>query len=110
MSSKTKIKSPKSPSNNGVCHFEFQNSEASEVFIAGSFNEWHPGIAPMLAVGDGRWVKDLSLPPGRYEYRFVVDGLWVDDPKATETAPNPHGGVNAVVAFGGTDKSSQVNL
>ena len=51
----------------------------------------------MLALGDGRWLKELALPPGRYEYRFVVNGEWVDDPNAKEVAANPHGGVNAVL-------------
>lgn len=51
----------------------------------------------MVALGNGRWVKELTLPPGRYEYRFVIDGQWVDDPKATEFVSNPHGGQNAVL-------------
>lgn len=97
MPRKVSTKSPTNTTNNGVCRFEFDDSKATAVFIAGSFNDWHPGASPMLRVSDGRWVKDLSLPPGRHEYRFVVDGLWVDDPKARETVPNPHGGVNAVL-------------
>ncbi|MDA1278233.1 MAG: hypothetical protein O2960_29915 [Verrucomicrobia bacterium] len=31
------------------------------------------------------------------EYRFVVDGEWVDDPVATELTPNSHGTMNAVL-------------
>jgi hypothetical protein len=42
----------------------------------------------------------LGLPPGRYEYRLVVDGAWVDDPTAMEFVGNPHGGRNAVVVVG----------
>jgi 1,4-alpha-glucan branching enzyme len=83
-----------------ACRFEFQSSEANTVCIAGSFNDWQPGAAPMVALGDGRWVKELTLPPGRYEYRLVVDGNWVDDPNAKETAANPHGGMNAVLTVG----------
>ncbi len=51
----------------------------------------------MICVGDGKWIKRLVLPPGRYEYRFVVDGQWLDDPAAKETVPNPLRGVNAVL-------------
>ena len=90
------IKSSKPSSTNGVCRFEFHNSAATAVFIAGSFNDWHPAATPMLLLGDGRWLKDLALPPGRYEYRFVADGQWLDDPNANETVPNPLGGTNAV--------------
>ena len=89
-----------SPPKNSIHRFEFQHGEASAVCIAGSFNDWRPDATPMVALGDGRWVKELTLPPGRHEYRFVVDGAWVDDPNAKEVAPNSHGGVNAVVTVG----------
>ena len=46
----------------------------------------------MVSLGDGRWAKELVLPPGVYEYRLVVDGEWMPDPRASETAPNPYGG------------------
>ena len=51
----------------------------------------------MIRLRDGQWAKELSLAPGRYEYRFVVDGQWVDDPAATELIPNPFGTPNAVL-------------
>ena len=70
---------------------------AQEVAIAGSFNNWHPSVTPMIRLRDGQWAKELSLAPGRYEYRFVVDGQWVDDPAATELIPNPFGTPNAVL-------------
>jgi hypothetical protein len=71
---------------------------AQQVCIAGSFNDWHPSVTPMVRLEDGKWAKELALPPGRYEYRFVVDGQWVDDPAATELIPNPFGTPNAVLA------------
>ena len=51
----------------------------------------------MIALGNGRWLKELALPPGRYEYRLVVDGQWIDDPLAKEFVPNPHGSRNGVI-------------
>ncbi len=51
----------------------------------------------MVAMGEGRWLKELVLPPGRYEYLFVADGHWLTDPQAHDTATNPFGGVNSVV-------------
>src|SRR5713101_3675951 len=79
---------------------EFRHPGAKEVCIAGSFNDWHPAATPMVSLGDGKWAKELTLPAGRYEYRFVVDGQWVDDPNAKESVPNPHGSVNAVLVVG----------
>ena len=78
-----------SASGKRACRFEFQSSEAKTVCIAGSFNDWQPGATPMVALGNGRWVKELTLPPGRHEYRLVVDGNWQDDPNAKETVANP---------------------
>jgi 1,4-alpha-glucan branching enzyme len=70
---------------------------AKEVCIAGSFNDWHPSVTPMIRLGEGQWAKELALAPGHHEYRFVVDGQWADDPAATELIPNPFGTANAVV-------------
>ncbi len=70
---------------------------ASDVSVAGSFNEWQPRATPMVPLGDGKWVKELTLPDGRYEYLFVVDGSWLPDPAAKESAPNPFGTANSVL-------------
>ena len=70
---------------------------AESVCIAGTFNDWRPGATPMIHLGAGRWVKDLALPPGTYEYRLVVDGEWKPDPQAGEKITNPFGGFNSVL-------------
>jgi hypothetical protein len=36
------------------------------------------------------------LRSGQYEYRFLVDGRWSEDPQAAQRAANPHGGYNSV--------------
>lgn len=77
--------------------FELVKPGAKQVCVAGSFNGWKPEQAPLLPMGDGRFVADLSVDPGRYEYLFVVDGQWLPDPKATESVRNPFGGTNSVL-------------
>lgn len=79
-----------------VC-MEFNHPCANEVCVAGTFNDWHPTATPLNRDGDGRWTKELTLAPGRYEYRLLADGQWIDDPAAKETVPNPFGGFNAVL-------------
>ena len=79
-----------------VVRVELHNPTAREVWLAGNFNDWRPAASPMVAMPDGRWVKELTLPPGRYEYRFIVDGIWTDDPTAGESVDNGHGGRNAI--------------
>ncbi len=71
--------------------------EAAAVAVAGTFNDWDPGNTPMTKGKDGTWKVKVSLPPGRYEYRFVVDGQWRSDAHAKESVPNPYGSDNSVI-------------
>ena len=38
----------------------------------------------------------LKLEPGRYQYRFVIDGEWLNDPLNENVEPTPYGGHNSV--------------
>ena len=80
-----------------VAEFVFTHPSATAVGIAGTFNDWRPQVTPMVLVGQGRWMKRLSLPPGVYQYRIVADGEWMPDPLAAATTPNPLGGVNSIL-------------
>lgn len=77
--------------------FEFTEPKARAVHVAGSFNGWQPESSSMACLGDGCWVKELQLSPGRYEYRIVVDGEWIPDLFAEDHVPNPFGGINSVL-------------
>lgn len=77
--------------------FEYFNAAAGEVRLAGSFNGWQPQTTPLARRRDGLWSVELLLQPGHHEYRFVVDGQWLDDPLAARYAANPYGGLNGVV-------------
>lgn len=77
--------------------FNFHDSEACMVAIAGTFNDWHPSATPMVPLGKGRWSKTLEVKPGIYEYLFVVDGKWIADPGSAVTVFNPFGGINCCV-------------
>lgn len=93
--------SPKlvSTSSPGRVSLELIQPGAKHVCVAGSFNGWKPEQGPLVSKGDGRWIGDLSVAPGRYEYLFVVDGRWLPDPNAKETVQNPYGGVNSVLTI-----------
>lgn len=82
-------------------HIEFHHASATKIAIAGTFNDWRPEATPMIPVGEGRWVKELVLPPGDYEYRMVVDGQWMPDPRASNTVANPFGEINSVLKVNG---------
>ena len=81
--------------------FTFHSPESKTVHIAGSFNDWNMCSDPLIQDKEGRangtWIRDLSLEQGVYEYRFIVDGLWHDDPNATEEWKNEFGSFNCVI-------------
>jgi len=77
--------------------FEYFSPTAREVGVAGSFNRWQGQATPMTNHRNGHWSTEILLQPGRYEYRFVVDGQWQDDPLAERFVANTYGGLNGVV-------------
>ncbi len=83
------------PARKRVC-FAYEAPTAGHVALAGDFTSWELNPKPMKKGKDGWWKLCVNLAPGRYEYKFVVDGHWLPDPAAVETAPDPYGGVNSV--------------
>lgn len=88
-----------SPIREVVLHF--RDGGADEVRIAGDFNGWVPdkGVFSIVeSEGEGRvWTKVLRLAPGGYQYRYVVDGEWREDPENPETTRSAIGGWNSVL-------------
>lgn len=78
-------------------HFEFTHQTAATVCVAGCFNDWQPQAKALHPDGGGRWLKDTALPPGSYEYCFIVDGQWIPDPLAKDCVANPFGGWNSIL-------------
>ena len=77
--------------------FELKMPEARQVILLGDFNHWNPKTHPMRKDENGVWRKTMMIYPGRYEYRFVVDGKWIDPPKAKAYVANPYGSRNAIM-------------
>jgi 1,4-alpha-glucan branching enzyme len=79
----------------------YRDPAASDVRIAGDFNGWVPdkGVRSLIeSDGETRvWTKILRLPPGTYQYRYVVDGEWRDDPENPERGPSPVGSGSSVL-------------
>jgi len=79
--------------------------EAKAVFVAGTFNDWKPDAAPLHHdLPKGEWTGKVKLPPGRYEYKFIVDGQWCCEPGCKgedrgcpTCVPNEFGTMNRVL-------------
>ena len=68
------------------------------VQLAGDFNRWDPTAGEMDLSGD-MWTTTVSLAPGRYKYRYVVDGQWQRDPLNPEVEPSPFGEYDSVIVL-----------
>lgn len=89
---------PMLASHKKLVRFCMEAPGASQVCVAATFNEWSPTATPLKKSKRGEWEVEIKLASGIYEYRFVVDGQWLDDPLAKGSVPNPYGGHNSVVS------------
>jgi 1,4-alpha-glucan branching enzyme len=80
----------------GKIKFEFSAPEAKVVSLVGNFNQWNSQANPLKKDKKGIWKVTLSLEPGRYEYRFIADGKWENDPSCSCCVGNEFGGENCV--------------
>ena len=77
--------------------FKLRAPDAAKVCLAGSFNDWDPEVRLLNRDNKGVWKTSVTLAPGVYEYRFVVDGEWRDDPACAQRQSNQFGTDNCVV-------------
>ncbi len=77
--------------------FKFYAPQAKRVSLAGSFNNWDTNALVAKKDSKGSWIIKVNLKPGRYEYKFVVDGNWINDPNCTMCVGNSVGSQNCVV-------------
>ena len=78
--------------------FHLHMPGAKSAAVAGTFNGWDLKRNLLQKDSNGGWKATVWLPPGRYEYRFVVDGAqWCSDPNARDSVPNQYGSTNSVV-------------
>jgi len=77
--------------------FSYVDSGAHEVMIAGDFNGWSPAKPYKMEEESGRWSLALPLKPGKYQYKFIVDGEWREDPENPKVEIGDLGERNSVL-------------
>jgi len=79
----------------------YVDDTARSVSVIGSFNGWSPDQSRLRKVGQDVWEITISLAPGKYAYRFLIDSRrQVLDPSGAITEPDGYGGRNSVVIVG----------
>jgi len=79
-----------------VARLALRAPEARRVTVAGDFNGWSAEATPLRRGPGGAWTVELPLGPGRHQYQFVVDGVFVPDPSAP-SVDDGFGGRNAIL-------------
>ena len=78
-------------------NFEIWAPKAKNISLMGTFNHWNAKSHPMKQDQDGCWRKSIMAVPGRYEYRYLIDGKWENDPANSNCCPNEYGTFNNVI-------------
>lgn len=68
-----------------------------DVSLAGTFNNWDINKHHMKKNNDGVWVKTIIIPPGTYEYKYLVGDEWWHDPVNDQVTYNEHGTLNSII-------------
>lgn len=94
---------PGAPDTYKVVEIVFSAPGSSSVAVVGDFNDWDSSRDVMVRQDSaGVWKARLELPPGIYEYGFVIDGReWLSDPKAEQYLADGFGGRNALLVVEG---------
>lgn len=91
-------KSPLVNEEQRIISFFIQHEQASQISLAGSFNDWQDDVLLMEPCRDGVWKIDIPLlPEGKYYYKFLVDDhYWVEDIHNPYREPDGFSGFNSI--------------
>ncbi|MEI6681053.1 MAG: glycogen-binding domain-containing protein [Bacteroidota bacterium] len=88
--------------------------QSQSVCISGSFNGWSTRQTPLIR-NDSGWVITLKLQPGKYAYKYIVDGKWTNDSFNKLHEADTYGGINNIFfcynhlfELGGHEKAARV--
>ncbi len=76
--------------------FKVYAPEAKEVILTGEFNKWNPIKKRMKKNEKGEWLTRAILSEGEYQYKFIINGEWKNDPGAVKFVDNGMGSTNSV--------------
>ncbi|MDD5166621.1 MAG: glycogen-binding domain-containing protein [Candidatus Omnitrophica bacterium] len=80
-----------------TAEFKLYAPKAKKVSLVGTFNNWNTKGLLGKKDSKGNWTVKASLKPGRYEYKFLVDGSWWNDPSCSNVVANAFGSQNSIV-------------
>ena len=90
--------------------FFYGNPRATEVLLAGDFNNWQNGAEAMTKTDKGFTITKIFKVTDELRYKFISDGNWTTDLKAPDFVDDGFGGKNSHVVIadmlGGDDDAA----
>jgi len=82
---------------NGIACFSFRVIlMPKNITISGSLNNWST-MQSAMKLTDSGWIYCMKLPPGRYMYKYIIDGKWTPDPNNKLKEDDTYGSYNSIV-------------
>lgn len=77
--------------------FRVKAPVGASVFVAGTFNDWNPEARRLAdPKGCGEFSCIMYLMRGQYEYKFIINGVWVMDADNPEFVANDKNSMNSI--------------
>lgn len=73
----------------------YSKLKSNQVYLSGSFNAWATEDIKMIKT-DTAWYCDINISPGKYYYKFIVDGEWFADPENRMREDDTYSGFNSI--------------
>jgi diguanylate cyclase (GGDEF)-like protein len=71
---------------------------AETISVVADFNGWQPDVDMLTEQPSGGFMLSMNLAPGRYAYKFVINGeFYVTDPLCRRFAHDGYGGRNSIL-------------
>ena len=84
----------------GRVTFHFRSEPGSDVYLAGSFNNWDPFMHKLRETSPGFYQLTIRVAAGRHFYHFIDNGDRTVDPLNTRRVLNPNGAFVSVLELG----------
>ncbi len=91
------------PSTCGLVVFRYDaaSKKVQTALVSGNFNNWadsaQKGAYVMKNVQGSIWEFRKKFQAGTYEYKFIIDGKWLQDPTNPNKKPDGYGGFNSLL-------------
>ena len=100
------VKSPISK----IVNLTLADKKYTDVKIKGEMNSWNPNTTQVIKDQNANWVTQLTVNPGLYQYKYVVDGREICDPMNQDSVSNGVGGYNSLLKVNGIGEDKMPQL